>query len=86
MWQNKPIEKCTADTALSLFFIFDYPASKYVLCRLQPPSWYCWLETWPAPYNGGASMVVADGQTSTLCLVTDNHHDDAEQPAQINEP
>ena len=31
-------------------------------------------------------MVVADGQTSTWCLVTHNHHDDAEQPAQIKEP
>ena len=36
--------------------------------------------------GGRASMVAADGQTSTWCLATHNHHDDAEQPAQIKEP
>ena len=31
---HKPIEECTTDTGLSLFFIFNYPASKYVLSHL----------------------------------------------------
>ena len=29
---HKPIEECTIDTALSLFFTFNHPASKDVLC------------------------------------------------------
>ena len=32
---HKPIEECTTDTALSLFFTFNHPASKDVLCLLQ---------------------------------------------------